>query len=265
MTTRRGEEPLGPGSCHWARPGGEYAIEGDPEQPLGFLTSHFDLLDDAAQPRAGAAPLPPERLEEVDEALMLGVFERLIALSQASDLREQVTPGHAGRLRTQFAGDKREVATRWFTALLIDLDHRNPPDEAVLASPVSTSAQADREAKMRQIILHLSEHPEHAPPVAELAQQAGYTRSHFTRLFQQMTGEPPQRFLITWRMRHACRLLAETNQQVKEIAHHLGYRDEYFFSRQFKSQLGVSPTNYRRRSTRSLGAALSSDPIIRGT
>ena len=43
----------------------------------------------------------------------------------------------------------------------------------------------------------------------------------------------------------AKRELYLTSKPVKEIAYHLGYTDEYYFSRFFKANAGVSPQIYR--------------------
>jgi len=40
--------------------------------------------------------------------------------------------------------------------------------------------------------------------------------------------------------------LGETNLPIKEIAERLGYNDVYFFSRQFRKQMGVPPAAYRK-------------------
>ena len=46
-------------------------------------------------------------------------------------------------------------------------------------------------------------------------------------------------------MIEAKRDLYLTNKSVKEIAHDLGYDDEYYFSRFFKNNADVSPQIYR--------------------
>lgn len=42
-------------------------------------------------------------------------------------------------------------------------------------------------------------------------------------------------------------LLAEQRLSIKEISQQLGFCDEHYFSRRFKSQMGTTPTDYRKK------------------
>lgn len=62
-----------------------------------------------------------------------------------------------------------------------------------------------------------------------------------------MTGFTPNRFVVEERLARAELYLRETEMQVQEISNRLGYRDVYFFSRQFRRFRGMSPSAVRRR------------------
>ncbi len=79
-----------------------------------------------------------------------------------------------------------------------------------------------------------------------LARQLGWSRSHFDREFSKHVGQPPKQFLLSCKMIEARRHLENSAMRVGEIADRLGYRDIYFFSRQFKSFFGMSPVAYRK-------------------
>lgn len=66
---------------------------------------------------------------------------------------------------------------------------------------------------------------------------AKITKSYFNKTLTDMISE---RIII-----EAKRELYLTSKPVKEIAYHLGYTDEYYFSRFFKVNAGVSPQIYR--------------------
>jgi iron complex transport system substrate-binding protein len=79
-----------------------------------------------------------------------------------------------------------------------------------------------------------------------LAKQLNCSRSHFDREFTRQVGQPPKQFLLNCKMIEARRMLESSSLRVGEIADELGYRDIYFFSRQFKAFYGSSPKHYRK-------------------
>ena len=82
--------------------------------------------------------------------------------------------------------------------------------------------------------------------VAELAQQAGMSRYHFTRLFRAHTGLPPAAWLAEQRIKEAARLLRLTTIPLKEIAARCGYPNANYLSRVFRKHTGIPPAAYRR-------------------
>lgn len=66
------------------------------------------------------------------------------------------------------------------------------------------------------------------------------------RRFRAATGTTPHAYLLQCRAASARKLLTETDLPIKSIAQRLGYKDVYFFSRQFRQLTGVPPAVYRR-------------------
>jgi len=85
----------------------------------------------------------------------------------------------------------------------------------------------------------------------ELARQLGFSPDYFTRLFRRSYGIPPKTWLLKQRLRHAAAMLREPGVRVSEVAEAHGYADLYLFSRQFRKEFGLSPTEWRqaRRAT----------------
>ncbi len=81
--------------------------------------------------------------------------------------------------------------------------------------------------------------------VPTLAQKAGLSESAFSRLFKQNTGSTIPHYINELRISRACRLLAETDQTVGEIADTCGYPNRAHFQRQFQQLEGRSPLAYR--------------------
>lgn len=83
--------------------------------------------------------------------------------------------------------------------------------------------------------------------VAELAKCGGLSPTHFARTFKATFGTSPIDWLRRERISQAKRRLAETDAGIKEIAEQVGYRDRYFFSKDFKQHTGQTPRNFRQR------------------
>jgi AraC-like DNA-binding protein len=90
------------------------------------------------------------------------------------------------------------------------------------------------------------ERPASVASIDDFARKLGVSRSHFDREFRAQIGQPPKQFLINCKIIEARRYLESSSLRVGEIAEALGYKDIYFFSRQFKQLVGRSPLNYRR-------------------
>jgi AraC family transcriptional regulator len=87
--------------------------------------------------------------------------------------------------------------------------------------------------------------------IDDLARAAMFSKFHFCRLFQQVTGLPPGRFLAALRLVEAKRLLVSTSLSVTEISNQVGYSSVGTFSYRFKSMVGESPSFYRQLGDRS--------------
>jgi len=79
-----------------------------------------------------------------------------------------------------------------------------------------------------------------------LAVESGMSPRTFRRRFTAALGMAPQAYAIDRRIAHARQMLGATELPIKTISRQLGYRDVFFFSRQFTRFAGVSPAAYRR-------------------
>lgn len=81
----------------------------------------------------------------------------------------------------------------------------------------------------------------------KLAAISGLHPTYFSQLFKSKMNKSPIDFLNQVRMNKAKELLINSNQTVREIAHQVGYQDEFYFSRRFKKNSGYAPTLYKKR------------------
>lgn len=81
---------------------------------------------------------------------------------------------------------------------------------------------------------------------AALARESGLSRPHFFTRFRTVTGLTPGLFLNTLRMEEAARQLASGPAPLKDLAKSLGFDSQPNFTRFFRQQQGVAPSEFRR-------------------
>ena len=81
--------------------------------------------------------------------------------------------------------------------------------------------------------------------VEDIAAYVGISRSHLFRSFQDYVGRSPKEYLTEYRIKQACHLLKETGLSVSAIAYSVGFENNLYFSKAFRKQKGVSPSEYR--------------------
>jgi AraC-like DNA-binding protein len=81
-----------------------------------------------------------------------------------------------------------------------------------------------------------------------LARELNVSYSSFRHTFQQHTGASPHQYLLELRLMRARNRLTQTTQSVKEIAQQVGFDDEHYFCRFFKTKTGFTPGQWRSRS-----------------
>jgi AraC-like DNA-binding protein len=81
----------------------------------------------------------------------------------------------------------------------------------------------------------------------DLAREIGLSRSAFAERFTSLVGEPPMRYLATWRMQLAAQKLCEGHLPISRIAYEVGYESEAAFNRAFKREFGMPPASWRKQ------------------
>lgn len=92
---------------------------------------------------------------------------------------------------------------------------------------------------------YLNERLDRRVSVAEVAAQVGFSSSHLSALVREATGGGVLDYHISARMARARLLLDTTASSVAAIGRRVGYSDPLYFSRQFRSIHGISPSTGR--------------------
>ena len=81
--------------------------------------------------------------------------------------------------------------------------------------------------------------------IDDMARTAMFSKFHFSRMFHEVTGITPGRFLSAVRLYAAKRLLLATELTITDICYRVGYSSVGTFSSRFTAVVGTSPSAYR--------------------
>ena len=85
--------------------------------------------------------------------------------------------------------------------------------------------------------------------LALILSQSRYSEDYIRSCFKKITGKTPGEFLTDIRIKHACFLIDIYKNKISlsEISERCGYLDYIYFSKRFKSVMGMSPREYRNQ------------------
>jgi len=81
----------------------------------------------------------------------------------------------------------------------------------------------------------------------DIAKTVGMSPSYMSSCFHDIVGKPFQDYVRDARIEYAKSLLRETNKPIYWIAAMTGYPNEKYFSKMFREQTGILPSEYRNR------------------
>lgn len=102
------------------------------------------------------------------------------------------------------------------------------------------------DARVSAAIRQMHGDPQRPWTVAELAGEAGLSRSAFFDRFTRTVGLRPMEYLLAWRMALARKLLGGKDIALDEVARQVGYGSASTFSTAFSRHVGQSPGRYAR-------------------
>lgn len=147
---------------------------------------------------------------------------------------ERVLGQQSGETVTTLATDG------WFRVLLAEFARLNSHKLRYSTAEALTDSERVVEQAIRwfqtQYMLPVS--------IEKLAASLGYHRTHFTKVFKQLTSLSPKQYINQVRMERAKELLS-TNLSVEQVGNSCGFTDPLYFSKQFKLWTGESPSQFR--------------------
>src|SRR5262249_34785392 len=115
-----------------------------------------------------------------------------------------------------------------------------------LYGPGQLSWYAARVARARQ---HLDHEYWADHTLLALARDTGMSPFHFARIFRELAGVPPHRYLVRRRLA-AARDRIRDGESVTDVCYAVGFRSLSHFITTFRRAFGVSPSEVTRQSAR---------------
>ncbi|WP_299842538.1 AraC family transcriptional regulator [uncultured Paracoccus sp.] len=100
---------------------------------------------------------------------------------------------------------------------------------------------------MRRISEFIGSNYTRAPSLDEASEAVNLSKSRFCGLIRQYTGTTFNALIREMRMEEARERLVLTDESIGQVAYAVGYQDEKYFLRAFKTATGMTPTAYRRK------------------
>jgi AraC-like DNA-binding protein len=104
------------------------------------------------------------------------------------------------------------------------------------------------DARVARAIDYLRVHVGDAACVDDLASRACLSRAHFFALFRRSTNLTPGLYMNVLRMEAAIGGLSADETAIAALSQRLGFSAQSHFTRFFRQHLGITPTDYRRKT-----------------
>lgn len=145
------------------------------------------------------------------------------------------------RLRDgEASGRARKEPVAWQAEFLVFL-------QAAIAEAGAATAERSSTPGIERSIAFMHAHYDKKIRLESLSEIAGFAPTSYSREFKKQKGKSPIEYLNAYRIGQAKRMLMERGSSVKKTAAESGFGNEFYFSRLFKREVGISPTLYMKR------------------
>ena len=115
---------------------------------------------------------------------------------------------------------------------------------AIQAIPAKSADTQFLQAMADSIHAHLAEE---GFGVEQLATDLNVSKSTLHRKVKAMTGLTPLEFIRNVKLKYACAMLARHDRPIAEVAYATGFSSPKYFTRCFKEEFGLSPSEYQQQ------------------
>ncbi len=210
----------------------------------------FSSLTEEALPEEAACQLAeafvhgPERADEWIAALVRRCAERRVdpelLRNYVFQILQALLLNHPQTSESAVFASHVDVLSCKSAERLCSLLHTLLP--SLLETPAAEVRTGNHDVRM--LILYLQQHYTEHISLDTLAATVNLNRSYLCRLFKRETGESLFQYLARLRLERAAGLLLQEELSIREAAARVGIDDPFYFTRMFKKQYGVAPSEY---------------------
>ena len=131
-------------------------------------------------------------------------------------------------------------------ALLDELSQK--PMNCIAPNAFHTIVSQKSEVRINKVCLFIQNNFHHKIALKEVANLIHVTESNFCKFFKKATGKTYSDYINEIRINEACRLLAQSEKTINQIAFECGFETLSYFNRVFLSKKEVTPSKYRSKT-----------------
>lgn len=220
---------LAPGDIALIRPGTIHALEAPKEGARTIFLVDVSGVKAMGDLETLLSILPPVTVVQTKEE---GFYERI------SVLLEKVEEEYASRMSF--------YEVHIYSALLELLGVLGRRTMSGLPEAYGENISSLKNGKRLMEVCHyINDHCTEGLTLSQVADIAGFSKYHFTRIFKEFTHTSFYQYLNEKRISHAEQMLVNPDYSVTEVAVHSGFSSLPAFIRMFKQWKGCTPTEFR--------------------
>ena len=133
---------------------------------------------------------------------------------------------------------QQELTKTYLVALLSEMEHTQPQTES--------EANGEHSTLCNRFVEMVFEQSNQSLPIGYYADRLCISAVHLNKLVKKITGRTPLSWINEAVMAESKALLIQTDLPVNDIATRVGIEDASYFTRLFKKQIGITPTDFRK-------------------
>ncbi len=128
-------------------------------------------------------------------------------------------------------------------------DHPHHKLQEILPKNQENTRFYKKYTQLQDILLYINNQLSNDVSLQSVANQFYVSKSYLSQLFNDFIQTTFNDYLLNQRLYYACRLLATSDKSITEISEQVGFGTQSSFNRNFLKRKGVSPREYRKRTS----------------